>query len=281
MWRLRAASILNSLGGSRKSATEQVGRNIEGRQNVAHDLYEDFAERYDLASGRLDEHDPSLVEFFHKLFVENGVHTVLDCACGTGRHLLLFHSLGCEGFGSDVSESMLAQARKNLAGYGVEILLQQADYRDLPQHFRRRFDAVVCLGSIGYMPNESEFLRAFRSMSEVLCDGGILVLTATPTDKQWKEKPRFVLTANTEDFSRLFVIDYLERTAQYNILDIFHSEEVRELKVWSAELYVLLRDDQERLLKAAGFHTVDFYGTFDFDPYDKETSNKLIAVAHK
>jgi hypothetical protein len=51
--------------------------------------------------------------------------------------------------------------------------------------------------------------------------------------------------------------------------------------VWSAELSVLLRDDQERLLKASGFHTVDFYGAFDFAPYDKEVSNSLIAVAHK
>ena len=248
---------------------------------MTYDLYEDFAERYDLTPGRFGEFDPSIVEFFHRLFVENGIHTVLDCACGTGRHLFLFHSLGCKGFGSDVSESMLAQARKNLAEHGVQILLRQADYRDLPRHFRRRFDAVVCLGSIGYMPNETEFLRAFKSMSAVLRDGGIVILTTILTDKQWKERPRFFLTANTENFSRLFVIDYLERTAQYNILDIFHSEENRELKVWSAEIYVLLRDDQERLLKAAGFHAVDFYGTFDFDPYVKEKSDKLIAVAHK
>jgi glycine/sarcosine N-methyltransferase len=248
---------------------------------VTYDLYEGFAERYDLAFGRFGEHDPSVVEFFRRLFVENDVHTVMDCACGTGRHLFLFHSLGCKAFGSDVSESMLAQAQKNLAEHGAQIPLRQADYRDLPQCFRRRFDAIVCLGSIGYMPNESEFLRAFKSMSQVLHDGGIAILTTIPTDKQWKERPRFVLTANTEDFSRLFVIDYLERTAQYNTLDIFHSEEIRELKVWSAEICVLLRDDQERLLKAAGFHAVDFYGTFDFDPYVKERSDKLIAVAHK
>jgi len=248
---------------------------------VTYDLYEGFAERYDLPFGRLGEHAPSVVKFFRKLFTENNVHTILDCACGTGRHLFLFHSLGCKAFGSDASESMLAQARKNLAEHGVQLLLRQADYRDLPQHFRRRFDAVVCLGSIGYMPDESEFLRAFKSMNKILHDGGIVILTTILTDKQWKERPRFVLTANTEDFSRLFVIDYLERAAQYNILDIFHSKEVCELKVWSAEICVLLRDEQERLLKAAGFHAVDFYGTFDFDPYIKEKSDKLITVAHK
>ena len=248
---------------------------------MTRDLYEDFAERYDLAFGQFGAHDPYAVEFFRKLFVANAVSTVLDCACGTGRHLRLFYSLGCEVFGSDLSESMLAQARKNLTECGIEVPLCQADYRDLPRHFQRQFDAVVCLGAIGYMPNEVEYLRALGSMGQVLRQGGILVLTAIPTDRQWKEKPRFMLTANTRDFSRLFAIDYLEQTARYTILDIFHSEEANELKVWSAELSVLLRDDMERLLKASGFHTVDFYGAFDFTPYDKEVSNSLIAVAHK
>jgi ubiquinone/menaquinone biosynthesis C-methylase UbiE len=247
---------------------------------MTRDLYEDFAERYDLSFGQLDQPDPLTVEFFRKLFTTHAVNTVLDCACGTARHLRLFHSLGCEVSGSDLSESMLAQARKNLTEHGIEALLRQADYRDLPRHFQRQFDAVVCIGSIGYMPNDKEYLSAFESMGQVLRQGGILVLTAIPTDRQWKQKPRFMLTANTRDFSRLFVVDYLEQTARYNILDVFHGDQVGELKVWSAELSVRLRDDLERLLQAAGFHTVDFYGAFDFAPYDKEQSNHLIAVAH-
>lgn len=85
------------------------------------DLYEGFAERYDLAFGRFEERDPSVNAFFRRLFDENGVCRVLDCACGTGRHLLLLHTLGCEVWGSDLSESMLAQARKNLADHTVEI----------------------------------------------------------------------------------------------------------------------------------------------------------------
>ena len=89
---------------------------------------------------------------------------MLDCACGTGHDLVLFHSLGCEVVGSDISESMLAQAHKNLAERGVKVPLHQVDYRELPQHFNRPFDAVVCLSSsILHMPNESEVLRAFRS----------------------------------------------------------------------------------------------------------------------
>lgn len=234
------------------------------------DLYEGFAERYDLFFGKFGEFDPVVVEFFSKLFAENQVHNVLDCACGTGHHLPLFHSLGCEVFGFDILDSMLAQARKNLTEYGVKVPLQKADYRELPKQSNRKFDAVVCLSSaILHMPNDAEVLRAFRSMREVLRDGGILVLTQGTTDKQWKEKPRFIPVGNTRDFSRLFVIDYFDRGARYNVLDIFHSEDTRYFKVWSTDLQILLQDDQERLLKASGFEAVDFYGSYRFEPYDK------------
>lgn len=245
------------------------------------DRYAGFAERYDLAVGHWDVFEPAVTGFFRRLFAKNDIRTVLDCACGTGRHLLLFHSLGCNVWGSDVSESMLAQATKNLATRGVEIRLQQADYRDLPYHFSRRFDAVVCLGAIGYMPDEEQVLRALGSMAATLRRRGTLIMKTTPTDRQWREKPRFALAANTEHVSRLFVMDYLERRVHYDILDIFHSPGFSSMKQWSAELTVLLRDDQERLLSAAGFRNTEFYGGFDLDPYDRETSGKLIAIAQK
>lgn len=246
-----------------------------------HDLYEGFAQRYDLASGRLDDNDPQMVEFFRRLFSKNGVKVVLDCACGTGRHLILFKNLGCEVWGSDISKAMLTQARQNLIRYGIEIPLVQADYRDLHHQFQRKLDAITCLGSIGYMPNETQFLRAFRSMHTVLRENGILVLTTIPTDRQWKEKPRFKLVANTPEVTRLFVMDYHAQTVGYNILDIYHSQDAGELKVWSAELTVLLRDDQKRLLKAAGFKQVDFYGAFDFSLYEAGSSGRLITVGYK
>jgi len=134
---------------------------------------------------------------------------------------------------------------------------------------------------IGFMPDEADCLKAFQSMARILRPQGILILTALPTDRQWKEKPRFILKSSRHDFSRIFVVDYLAEKACYNILDVLHDGEMSDLKVWSAELRVLLRDDQERLLLKAGFRAVDFYGSFDFSPYDRESSSSLISVAHR
>jgi len=243
------------------------------------DLYAGFAERYDLAYGSFGRNDQQMTDFFRKLFTENQVCRVLDCACGTGRHLPMLHTLGMDVSGSDVSPAMLEQARKNLTGRSLAILLQQADFRYLPQHFNLPFDAVLCLAAIGYMPDEKELLQAFGSMRGILRDGGILILTSMPTDKQWNEKTRFILAANTQAVSRLFVVDYFVRTARYNVLDIFHDESVNKLRVWSAELSVYLKAEQERLLKEAGFQGIDFYESFDFKPYNLKSSDLLIAVA--
>jgi ubiquinone/menaquinone biosynthesis C-methylase UbiE len=245
------------------------------------DLYEDFAGRYDLEPESLVENDSLIVEFFCCVFAENGIQSVLDCACGTGRHILLYNNLGCEAWGSDISKAMLIQSRKNLAHYLVDIVIRNADYRNLPQHFHRSFGAVTCLGSIGYMPDEKQTLRAFSSMYAVLRDGRLLILTSIPTDKQWKEKPRFSLSINTPDVTRLFVMDYFERSVRYNLLDIYHNKEANELKLWNVELTVLLMDNLERLWKEAGFQRVVFYGSLDFAPYDKVSSDRLITVAYK
>ena len=79
-----------------------------------------------------------------------------------------------------------------------------------------------------------------------------------------------------------FAIDFFEWGARYNILDIFHGEETHDFKVWSTDYtHILLRDDYERLLTVSGFSDIDFYGTYRFDPYDKGTSDLLIAIANK
>lgn len=247
------------------------------------DLYADFAERYDLFCGPFGEPDPEQAAFYRELFHRHRVESVLDCACGTGHDLALFHSLGCRVTGSDISPSMLAQARLNLSRAGLDVPLREVDYRLLPEHFDADFDAVVCLSSsILHMPDEAEASKAFRSMRAVLRSGGILVLTQGTSDRQWQEKPRFILARDGPEVTRVFVIDYYGAGARYNIVDVDHRHPDGELQVWSTDYpNVLLRDDYRRLLPAAGFAPLHFFGGYNFGLYDKQTSHRLIVVAER
>ena len=247
------------------------------------DLYKNFAKRYDRFWAKFNEHDPEYVRFFDTIFKENKVKSILDCACGTGKDLHLFSSLGYEVVGSDISKSMLAQAKKNMTVSGKEVPLHRVDYRSLHEYFKIKFDAVVCLSSsILDMPNNKQVVQAFKSMYKVLKVNGILILTQGTTNKQWKKKPRFILAVNDKVFSRLFVIDYKQKGARYNVLDIYHGGKKPELKFWSVEYrQMLLKDDYKKLLKLTGFREVNFYGSNHFEPYNKGKSDILIVVANK
>ena len=247
------------------------------------DIYAGIADRYDLLGGRSGEHEVSKRAFFQRLFREQSIRRVLDCACCTGRDLVLLNSLGPEVVGSDISPTMLGQARANLAAQELDIELAQADYRELPQRYAEPFDAVICLSSsLLHMPDEAEAQRALRSMREVLRERGILVLTQGTTDRQWAARPRFIPVVNTPEFSRLFVIDYHEPGATYHILDLFHTHERAEFKSWSCTYaHIWLRDDYDRLLAGAGFSEVRCYGSWSFEPYDKQASNRLIVVGKR
>ena len=240
------------------------------------DHYGDWADRYDLFPEDLSEEEG----FFERLFSDNQVRRVLDCACGTGNELLIFNALGCEVVGSDISESMSAHARRKIEDAGLDIPLRQLDYRHLPGEFDSEFDAVVCWSaSIVHVDDDEDAVRAFRSMRSVLAEDGILVLDQGITDG--RDDRRFALNRSSSDATRLYVIDHTgERKATFHVLDVLHREPP-ELKVWTSDVHILLRDDQERLLAAAVFSQVSFYGGYAFEPYDKATSRRLIAVARR
>ena len=249
---------------------------LSARRAMGSDHYGGWADRYDL----FPEDRSEEVAFFRRLFSDNHVSRVLDCACGTGNELLTFNELGCEVVGSDLSESMLAHARRRVEDAGLDIPLRQLDYRHLSGQFDSEFDAVVCWSaSILHVDDDEDAARAFRSMRSVLADDGILVLDQGITDG--REYGRFALNRSSRDATRLYVIDHTgERKATYHVLDVLHREPP-ELKVWTSDVHILLRDDQERLLRAAGFSQISFYGGYAFEPYDKATSRRLIAVARR
>jgi ubiquinone/menaquinone biosynthesis C-methylase UbiE len=240
------------------------------------DTYTGFAARYDWMKAE----DPARRAFFERLFAGHGVARILDCACGTGRDLLMFHDMGLEVSGSDLSVAMLAQARENLGD--VEIPLRKADYRQLPEHYDVKFDAVVCLSnSINEPLEDAETLRALQSMKAVLRRGGILVFDQGQTDASMRDPPRFAPVVNNRDFTRFFVIDYAGEIQTVHIFDFLHTEERSDVYQASVRIRIRLLDSWRQVLRAAGFSRFDFFGDWHGTPYSQETSRRLIAVAVK
>lgn len=110
-----------------------------------------------------------------------GAATLLDVACGTGRHLghLRDHY---DVVGLDVDARMLEQARNRLP----HVRLVEGDMRSF--QLDRRFDAVTCLfSSIGYMSSTDELRAAVSCMARHLTVGGVLIVDGWIRPDAWIE----------------------------------------------------------------------------------------------
>lgn len=99
-----------------------------------------------------------------------GSRTLLDVACGTGKHLEALRPQ-FEVAGADLLPEMLAQAAQRLPG----VALAQGDFRTLD--LGRRFDVVTCLfSSIGYAVTEEDLRAVWRTLARHLAPGGVVIV---------------------------------------------------------------------------------------------------------
>ncbi len=202
---------------------------------------------------------------------------VLDLACGWGRHSIELARAGFRVTGLDLSETLLARARRRAAATGVEVEWVRADMREIGR--AGEFDAVLSLySSLGYFLSDEEDLRVLRAAREALRPGGWLLLETMHRDhvvgdyaeRDWWE---------TGDGATVWVereLDAVEGVSREWLRwrkgeesgEKFHALRVRNATEWDA------------LLRAAGFRPVDWYGDWELAPF-VHTSADLIVAARR
>lgn len=243
------------------------------------DSYAGWAADYDLF-GEIEALNVDEQAFLDRPLRACGATTVLDCACGTGQHLVMLSRLGYDVHGSDASGEMLAVCRANLQRIGVQAETQQCDYRTLESVWHQRFGAVVCLTqSLNHMLTHEDLIAALTSMRRRIVPGGVLVLTQGTTHRTLRPEYRFDLVVNNRDFSRVFARDIEEHFQTIHVLDVFHSEARMGMQRHDIHIRVLLDEEFRDLLHEAGFASVSILGGYGGEPYDRTSSMKLIVVA--
>jgi SAM-dependent methyltransferase len=98
--------------------------------------------------------------------------TLLDIACGTGRHAAEFAAAGIEVTGVDINEQLLERARAR----NPEIEFMQQDMTELDLG-EARFEAITCLfDSIGYPQRNEAVMATLDGARRHLAVGGVLAL---------------------------------------------------------------------------------------------------------
>jgi len=97
--------------------------------------------------------------------------TIMDLACGKGRHSLYLNSLGYEVTGVDLSKNSIDFAKK------FENERLKFDVHDMTQNYSEQFNAVFNLfTSFGYFENEEDNIKTIKAIKANLKDYGIGVI---------------------------------------------------------------------------------------------------------
>jgi len=191
--------------------------------------------------------------------------TVLDLACGTGRHVFAFADRGLDAEGLDFSEPFVERARaaaaeRDLAGSAK---FHEHDLRELDE-WTGSYDLVTSFwNSLGYYDRETDE-RMLANARRLLSEDGVLVVEASNKDSYLAN----LEPASVSENGLLFVErrDYDVETGRFHTkLDRFDATgegyDHEYSMEWENRIYApaVLRE----LCEDAGFDDVELFGGFD------------------
>lgn len=194
--------------------------------------------------------------------------TILDVACGRGRHSKYLNELGFDVTGIDLSPSSIAYA----STFENDTLRFQV--QDMCVPLAEKFDAVFNLfTSFGYFENESYNISALKAFKAQLSNEGFGVLDFL--NSHWVAKN---LVPNETKKIGNITFDIKKRIEnKYIIKDISFEDKGRSYS-FSEKVKGLTLEDFKVYFKEAGITLIDTFGDYNLNAFDSETSQRLILV---
>lgn len=156
-------------------------------------IYDEFADWYDVFISFDDGYDPVLINHIHKeILMPRKVKTVIDCSCGTGHQSIGLLKYGYEVTSCDLNEKLLDKARENAVRFGVNLNAAQVGWDQLSTTFGvGKYDAVICAGnSLYHYADFGDRLTYLREIYSVLKEGGLCFIDSEWWDDEFHETDR-------------------------------------------------------------------------------------------
>ena len=194
--------------------------------------------------------------------------TVLDLACGKGRHALYLNKIGYDVTGVDLSENSIAFAKQ------FENHRLHFDVHDMCTPYHKQFDAVFNLfTSFGYFDDDADNLRTIASIKAELNDFGFGVIDFMNSEFVIDNLvPEEVKTVDGIDF-------HLKRYVEdgYIIKDITFTADDR-LYNFQERVRGFTLADFESLFEQAGVYLLDVFGDYKLNKFNAKTSERLVMI---
>ncbi|MDX5326009.1 MAG: methyltransferase domain-containing protein [Bacteroidota bacterium] len=197
---------------------------------------------------------------------------ILDLACGRGRHAIQMNEKGFDVTGYDLSEQNIEFARQ------FENPRLHFEVRDMRQNMgTHEFDLVFNLfTSFGYFKDDSEDLKAMRSIADALQPEGLLVM-------DFMNVRKVTLGLVREETRSVDGIDFRinrKDTGEYIEKCICLKDKGEEMEFFERVKKLELSDFRS-YFNATKLQLLHTFGDFDLRPFDQDESERLIMIAQK
>ena len=215
-------------------------------------------------------------DFLEKVLRVSAGASIVDLACGGGRHCLELSARGYRLTGVDISPAFLAVARAAAAEQGLAVTWQERAMHDLP--WEAAFDGAICMGnSLGGLDDTgiTAFFRAvartLKPASRLVVDTGFVAESLLPNlkERDWGPEGDILYLAHRR---------YDPVQGRLNIDYTFIRDGRVEKKSGFGQVYTYKAFC--RIIEEAGFHDIERYASTAQEPY-RLGSPELFLVAKK
>ena len=198
--------------------------------------------------------------------------TILDVACGKGRHSIYFNKRGMKVEGIDLSHNSINIAKKE------ENKTLNFSVYDMRKVFKKdAFDIIVNLfTSFGYFKKNEDEQKAITAMALSLKQEGTLIIDFMNTKKVIKnlvESERKEVDGVTFNIKRSVRNNYI-------IKDIIFSDNGNNYQ-FQEKVKALTLADFSKLISHAGLKIIDIFGNYRLKDFNALTSERLIIICKK
>ena len=194
--------------------------------------------------------------------------TILDVACGKGRHAMFLASLGFQVTGMDLSNNSIEFASQ-FENENLQFLKH-----DMRKPLDLQYDAVFNLfTSFGYFDDEKDDLLALKSFRNNLKNNGIGIidfLNIPYVEKQLIEHEVKSIDGIEFSIHRSMTKTHIIKNITFSVDEVQHNyiEKVRSLQL----------SDFEALLEKSDLQIVELFGDYELNPYHANNSERLIMM---
>lgn len=201
-------------------------------------------------------------------------HSIMDIACGRGRHALYLAAQGFDITGIDLSPNSISFAQHQAQEKGLNSSFYVHDMRIA---VRKPVDVVLNLfTSIGYFEDTHDNTKAVQAFYDNLKPGGVTVidfLHVPWVKKHWVSEETVSKGDIIFALQRKFEDGWIQKNISFEHKGKPHTftEKVRALELI----------DFQHICKDVGFTINNIFGDYKLTPFNTETAERLILVLQK